>query len=128
MEVLSQEYGYEPYRQKHFEDLLTKFLEGWWSPTRFGHDMRRPQLSSLVVTGQITREEALKILEQPPLTEEEGMELFQEVARRLEISEEELWKLHQLPECTEKFRSQEKIYTLGIRLYEMLGIEKRIRR
>ncbi len=67
MEVLSQEYGYEPYRQKHFEDLLTKFLEGWWSPTRFGHDMRRPQLSSLVVTGQITREEALKILEQPPL-------------------------------------------------------------
>ena len=128
MEVLSQEYGYEPYRQKHFEDLLTKFLEGWWSPTRFGHDMRRPQLSSLVVTGQITREEALKILEQPPLTEEEGMELFQEVARRLEISEEDLWKLHQLPECTEKFRSQEKIYTLGIRLYEMLGIEKRIRR
>ena len=128
IEVLSQEYGYEPYRQKHFEDLLTKFLEGWWSPTRFGHDMRRPQLSSLVVTGQITREEALKILEQPPLTEEEGMELFREVARRLEISEEELWKLHQLPECTEKFRSQEKIYTLGIRLYEMLGIEKRIRR
>ena len=76
-------------QQKHFEDLLTKFLEGWWSPTRFGHDIRRAQLSSLVVTGQMTRKEALKILEQPPLTEEEGKKLFQEVAKRLEISEEE---------------------------------------
>ena len=80
------------------------------------------------MTGQMTRKEALKILEQPPLTEEEGKKLFQEVAKRLEISEEELWKLHQLPECKEHFRSQEKIYNLGIRLYEMLGIEKRIRR
>ena len=56
------------------------------------------------------------------------MELFREVAKRLEISEEELWKMHQLPECTEHFRSQEKLYNLGIRLYEMMGIEKRIRR
>lgn len=128
IEVLSKEYDYEPYQQKHFEDLLTKFLEGWWSPTRFGHDIRRAQLSSLVVTGQMTREEALRILEQPPLMEEEAMELFREVAKRLEISEEELWKMHQLPECTEHFRSQEKLYNLGIRLYEMMGIEKRIRR
>lgn len=43
---------------------------------RFGHDIRRAQLSSLVVTGQMTRNEALKILEQPPLTEEESVSLF----------------------------------------------------
>lgn len=128
IETLSREYGYEPYGQKHFEDLITKFLEGWWSPTRFGHDIRRAQLSSLVVTGQMTRDEALKILEQPPLTEEESHELFVEVARRLEISEDELMTFHDMPECTEHFRSQEFIYNLGIRLYELLGLEKRIRR
>lgn len=128
VETLVREYGYEPYGQKHFEDLLTKFLEGWWSPTRFGHDIRRAQLSSLVVTGQMSREEALEILSQPPLTEEESKALFTEVARRLEISEEELTRLHELPECTEHFRSQEAIYNLGIRLYELLGLEKRIRR
>lgn len=128
IETLSREYGYEPYGQKHFEDLITKFLEGWWSPTRFGHDIRRAQLSSLVVTGQMTRDEALKILEQPPLTEEESHELFVEVARRLEISEDELMAFHDMPECTEHFRSQEFIYNLGIRLYELLGLEKRIRR
>lgn len=126
--TLSREYGYEPYGQKHFEDLITKFLEGWWSPTRFGHDIRRAQLSSLVVTGQMTRDEALKILEQPPLTEEESHELFVEVARRLEISEDELMAFHDMPECTEHFKSQEFVYNLGIRLYELLGLEKCIRR
>ena len=128
VDTLVREYGYEPYPQKHFEDLLTKFLEGWWEPTRFGHDIRRAQLSSLVVTGQMRREDALELLSHPPLTEEESQELFAEVAKRLEISEEELKKLHNLPECTEHFRSQAWIYKMGIRLYERLGIERRIRR
>lgn len=126
--TLVDEYGYQPYGQKHFEDLITKFLEGCWQPTRFGHDIRRAQLSSLVVTGQMTRDEALKILEQPPLSEEESKELFSEVAKRLEISEEELMKFHDMPECTEKFKSQEKFYNLGIKVYERLGLEKRIRK
>lgn len=128
IDVLSKEYGYVPYGQKHFEDLLTKFLEGWWAPTRFGHDIRRAQLSSLVVTGQMTREEALKILEEPPLSEEESKKLFKEIAKKLEISENELMRYHEMPKCTEKFRSQEKLYNMGIRLYERLGIEKRIRK
>lgn len=128
IDVLGAEYGYVPYGQKHFEDLITKFLEGWWQPTRFGHDIRRAQLSSLVVTGQMTREEALKILEHPPLTEEESRTLFKEVANRLEITEEELMAFHEMPECTEKFKSQEKLYNMGIRLFEILGIEKRIRK
>ena len=128
IQTLSEEYGYVPYGQKHFEDLLTKFLEGWWTPTRFGHDIRRAQLSSLVVTGQMTREEALEILSKPPITEDESKALFTEVAKRLEISEEELMALHDMTECTDKFKSQEKIYALGIKLYEMLGIEKRIRK
>ncbi len=128
IDTLVTEYGYEPYRQKHFEDLLTKFLEGWWIPTRFGHDIRRAQLSSLVLTGQLSREEALDILAEPPLSEEESKELFREVAGRLEISEEELMNYHALPPCTQNFRSQRSLYKIGIRLYELLGIEKRIRK
>lgn len=128
IDTLSAEYGYTPYGQKHFEDLITKFLEGYWNPTRFGHDIRRAWLSTLVITGQMDRDEALKILEQPPLSEEESKELFAEVARRLEISEDELSRFLKMPECTEKFKSQERLYNFGIRLYEKLGIEKRIRK
>lgn len=128
MDTLVNEYDYIPYGQKHFEDLLTKFLEGWWMPTRFGHDIRRAQLSSLVITGQMTRDEALEILEQPSITDDEAKMLFSEVARRLNISEEELMSYHDMPECTEKFKSQEWLYNKGIKLYEKLGIEKRIRK
>lgn len=126
--TLVSEYGYEPYGQKHFEDLLTKFLEGWWVPTRFGQDIRRAQLSSLVITGQMSREDALKILEQPPVSEEEGIAMLKEVAKRLEISEEELMSYHDMPECIDKFKSQYWMYKIGLKIYEILGIEKRIRK
>lgn len=128
IEVLSREYGYEPYGQKHFEDLFTKFLEGWWNPTRFGHDIRRAWLSSLVITGQMSRNDALEELKKPPLTAEESKALFCEVANKLEISEDELMQLYMLPECTEHFQSQNVLYRFGTVLYEKLGIEKRIRR
>ena len=128
IDVLSREYGYEAYGQKHFEDLLTKFLEGWWVPTRFGHDIRRPQLSSLIVTGQMTREEALEILKNPPLSETESRDMFKLVANKLDITEEEFKRLHELSECTTRFKSQKRLYRCGVWLYEKLGIEKRIRK
>ena len=127
-ELLEQEYGYVAYTQKHFEDLITKFLEGYWQPTRFGHDIRRAQLSSLVVTGQMTRQEALKILDEPSLNEEEASELFKQVAKKLEITEQELTSYLNLPECQETFKSNRGIYNFGIKLFEKLGLEKRIRK
>ena len=128
IDTLVNEYDYEPYGQKHFEDLLTKFLEAWWMPTRFGHDIRRAQLSSLIVTGQMSREEALQILKTPPASKEESMEMFSEIAKRLQISEEELMSYHDMPECTTKFKGQTWLYNTGIKVYEKLGIEKRIRK
>ena len=97
-------------------------------PEKFGHDIRRAQLSSLVVTGQMTRDEALEILKMPPLSKEEGKALFSEVAKRLEISEEELTDYFRLPECKETFKNQNGLYNFGIKLYEKLGLEKRIRK
>lgn len=121
IDTLAAEYGYEAYKQKHFEDLLTKFIEGWWLPTRFGYDIRKAQLSSLVVTGQMTRDEALEILKTPPLTEEEARELFVQVAEKLKISEEELMSYHKLPKTYIKYRNNNWAFTLGIKLYTILG-------
>lgn len=127
IDTLVNEYGYEPYKQKHFEDLLTKFLEGWWLPTRFGYDIRKAQLSSLVVTGQMSREEALEILKTPPLSEEESKELFSQVAEKLKISEEELMSYYNLPKKYLKYRNNEWAFKIGIKLYTILGLDKRIR-
>ena len=129
IDTLVKEYDYEPYGQKHFEDLLTKFLEAWWSPKRFGCDIRRAQLSSLVVTGQMTREEALKVLEEPPCSEEEGLAMFKEVAKRLEVSEEQMWEWFNLPkESNIKYKSDAWMFDLGIKLYQFLGLDHRIRK
>lgn len=128
VDTLVQEYGYAPYGQKHFENLLTKFLEGYWLPTRFGYDIRKAQLSSLICTGQMTRRQALEVLKNPPLTEEECIELFQEVAARLDLSEDELRKLHEMKIPDVKYRSQEFLYSMGIRLFTFLKLERRIRK
>lgn len=127
-ETLVHEYGYEPYGQKHFENLLTKFLEGYWLPTRFGYDIRKAQLSSLVVTGQMSREEAMKILDNPPLSDQECMELHKEVAHRLSITEEELKAFHQMEMPDIKYKSQDFLYSMGIKLFTLLRVEKRIRK
>ena len=119
IDTLEKEYGYEAYKQKHFEDLLTKFLEGWWLPTRFGYDIRKAQLSSLVTTNQMTREEAMDILSQPSLTDEEAKELFTIVAEKLQISEEELMHYHDMPIVYRKYRNNAWAFKLGIWLYSL---------
>jgi hypothetical protein len=90
-------YGWKPYPQKHFESRFTRFFEGYWLPTRFGYDMRRNQFSSLILTDQMTRNEALMELEKPPyelgLIEQE----FNYIAAKLNISAEELRNYHEIP-------------------------------
>ena len=127
-DILHKEYGYTLYKQKHFEDMLTKFLEGWWLPTRFGYDIRIAWLSSLIITGQMTRSEALAILENPPLSEEESKELFSSVAKKLKISEEELMAYHDMPITYQKYKSNAWAFKIGIKLYTFFGLDKRIRR
>ena len=126
--TLEEEYGYEAYSQKHFEDLLTKFIEGWWLPTRFGYDIRKAQLSSLVVTKQMSRANALEILSTPSLSDDEVKELFRIVAEKLEISEEELNAYHEMPKIYKKYRNNAWAFEIGIKLYTLLGLDKRIRK
>lgn len=128
VDTLVIEYGYEPYSQKHFEDELTKFIEGWWLPTRFGYDIRKAWLSSLVVTGQMTRDEAMEELKMPPITEKEAQKLFASVAGKLGISKDELMSYHQLPKVYRSYRNNSWAFKLGIKLYTMLGLDKRIRK
>ncbi|WP_020223582.1 N-acetyl sugar amidotransferase [Holdemania massiliensis] len=127
LNCLVEEYGYTPYKQKHFEDMLTKFLEGWWLPKRFDFDIRKAQLSSLILTGQMTREEALQILKTPPLTDAEAKNLFSEIAEKLQISEEELQQYFELPKVYRKYKNNAKAFRVGIKIYTFLGLDKRIR-
>lgn len=59
LEVLKSEFGYKPYPHKHYESVFTRFFQGYILPYKFGVDKRKPHLSSLVMTGEMNREEAL---------------------------------------------------------------------
>lgn len=57
--------GWRAYGRKHGESLFTKLFQNYYLPVKFGFDKRRPHLSSLIVSGQMTREEALRALSEP---------------------------------------------------------------
>lgn len=60
LEVLKAEYGYKPYAYKHYESVFTRFYQGYLQLYKFGVDKRKPHLSSLIMTGEMTRDEALE--------------------------------------------------------------------
>ena len=66
--------GYEYYGAKHHESILTRFMQCWYLPEKFGVDKRKSHLSSLIISGQLTREDALKQLERSGYPSEEMKE------------------------------------------------------
>lgn len=125
IETLSKLYGWQWYGQKHFESRLTKFIEGYWTPKRFGFDIRRVQFSSLIVTGQMTREEALKKLATPAYDPNTIDEEFEYVANKLDISVDELISYHQLPiKFFRDYKNQEWLFKLGSKIMHWMGEEK----
>ncbi len=125
METLAEKFGYQKYPQKHFESRFTRFYEGFWLPQRFGYDTRKVQFSSLILTNQMTREEALEKLQNESYTEEQIKEDFEYVSNKLGITTEELWSYFNAPKKTFKdYKSQENIYNFGATLLKIFGIEK----
>ena len=123
--LLQEEFGWQPYPQKHFESRFTRFYEGFWLPKRFGYDTRRVQYSSLILTGQMTRDEALAQLQRPAYAELDIDEEMRFVAKKLEISVAELQSYLDAPRRTFRdYKSQQTIYTAGARVMSALGIER----
>lgn len=123
-QLLVDKFGWQPYPQKHFESRFTRFYEGYWLPKKFGYDTRRVQFASLIVTGQMTREEALEKLKQPALDEATVKQEFEYVATKLGISVTELQSYLDAPNKTHRdYRSQESFYALGAGVMRALGLE-----
>ena len=125
MQLLVDKFGYQKYPQKHFESRFTRFYEAYWLPKKFGYDTRKVQYSSLILTGQMTREEALENLSKPAYDPETISQDFEYIATKLGISVEELQSYMDAPNKTYKdYKSQERIYNMGAKVMRALGLEK----
>jgi N-acetyl sugar amidotransferase len=124
MSLLQQRFGWQPYGQKHFESRFTKFYESYWLPKKFGYDTRRVQYSSLILTGQMTREEALERLRHPAYDEATIEQEFEFVATKLGISVAELRSYMTAPNRTYRdYDSQENLYAIGANVMRLFGMQ-----
>lgn len=129
IDTLTDTYGWRAYPQKHFESRFTRFFEGYWLPTRFGYDTRKVQFSSLINTGQMTRDEALQRLEQPAYDPATADDDFEYIANKLRIPIEELRSYHEMPHRTWRdYANRAWMFDAGSKVLKALGIEKSVKR
>ena len=123
-QFLVDNYGYERYPQKHFESRFTRFYESYWLPVKFGYDTRRVQYSSLILTGQMTRDDAIHKLSQPGYDPDTIHHDFEYVASKLDWTVEELMACFNSPNKTyNDYANQESFYNTGAKVLRMFGKE-----
>jgi N-acetyl sugar amidotransferase len=125
--LLKDKFGWEPYLHKHHESRFTRFYEDYWLPRKFGYEKRRAHFSSLIMTGQMNREEALKRISKPEMDELFLNQEFEYVANKLDLTNEELEGIFNAPNLSYKsYRNKIGVIKLGARFMKILGLEKRL--
>lgn len=115
-------YGWRDYGSKHSESRFTKFYQDVYLPRKLGFDKRRLHLSSLIVSGQKTRDEALKELQVESISERQAERDTRFVAKKLSLSVSELTSMIARPlEPHGRYGSDKKIIEL------LLGMRKKLR-
>lgn len=124
--LLEEKFGWERYANKHFESIFTRFYEGYWLIKKFGYDKRKAHFSSLILTRQMTREEALKKLAEPPYDEELAKQDLEYVAKKLGLNRDEFIELMNGENKTYRdYKSSSWLLESAIKLAIFFGLEKR---
>lgn len=127
IEELNEKFQWQPYKMKHYESRFTKFFESFWTPKKHGYDKRRAYLSSEILTGQISREKALLRISKPELSEEEMIKDFNYVAKKLDWTEDEFWKIFNgKNKSFREYKNNFFLISLGAKIMNLLGIDRRL--
>ncbi len=127
IQFLETEFGWQRYAQKHYESRFTRFYEGYWMPTKFGYDIRKAHYSSLILTGQMTREEALTKIAIKPIDEETAKADFEYVATKLDFSLEEFQSIFDGKNKSYRdYKNNMFFIELGVNIMRFLGLERKI--
>ena len=120
---IADKLGWRDYGGKHHESVFTRYFQGHYLPRRFGFDKRLAHHSSLILSGQMSREDALRdIATQPPYDENEQRSDGRFVAKKLGISESELDALIDAPvDKIANYADNEMLYRLGFKVRSLVN-------
>jgi N-acetyl sugar amidotransferase len=123
---LEKLFGWQRFQHKHHESRFTRFYEDYWLPRRFGFEKRRAHFSSLIMTGQMTREHALGRISRPEMNEQFLEQEFEYVAHKLDFTVEELQALFESPKKTFRdYKNKRWLIGMGANILRTFGSEKR---
>lgn len=119
-------FGWQKYENKHYENIFTRWFEGYYLPVKFGYDKRRCYYSNLILTNSITREEALEKLSKSPYPEEDRIEDQKYIAQKLGVTFDDMDGFINSKNKTYKdYKNSYWFISQGLRLAKILGVEKR---
>ncbi|MGX4803507.1 N-acetyl sugar amidotransferase [Bradyrhizobium guangdongense] len=125
MQELADRFGWQKYAHKHYESRFTRFYEGYWLPIKFGFDKRRAHFSSLILTGQMSREEAIEKIAKPAYDENTIEHEFEYVAHKLDFTVDELRALMNGPNKSYRdYKHSMFMIDLGTKVLRILGVQK----
>lgn len=117
-DFMIKELGWKDYGGKHYESKFTRFFQAHYLPEKFGYDKRKAHLSSLIVSGQMKREEALVELNQPLYNKSELIEDRDYFIKKLGITHKEYERIMHLPvRSYTEFPNSEKFINKVRKLY-----------
>ena len=123
---LERLFGWQRFQHKHHESRFTRFYEDYWLPRKFGFEKRRAHFSSLIMTGQMSRERALKRISQPEMDKHFLQQEFEYVANKLDLTVAELQVIFDGENKTYRdYRNKRWLIVLGTQLLRWVGLEKR---
>lgn len=125
--LLKEKFGWQKFQHKHHESRFTRFYEDYWLPRKFGYEKRRAHFSSLILTNQMTRDEALERISKPEMDEQFLNQEFEYVANKLDLTVEELQTIFEGENKTYRdYKNKKSIIDFGARFMRVLGLEKRL--
>lgn len=123
---LEHRFGWQRFQHKHHESRFTCFYEDYWLPRKFGYEKRRAHFSSLIMTSQMNRDEALDRISRPEMDEHFLKQEFEYVAHKLDLTVDDLQALFDMPKKTFRdYKNKRDLIGLGANIMRKLGLEKR---
>ena len=125
-DLLHEKYGWTKYENKHYENVFTRFFEGYYLPHKFGFDTRKNVLSNQILAGTMTREEALRVLKKPPYDPEHMEQDKEYVAKKLGITVQKFDEIIEGPKhIPSDYKNSMWLIKIGVFVCKLLGIENR---